>query len=127
MRIKEFNRGEDIQLSDNFNSKEFECKCGVCQVQLVDLDHVEKLQQLRDSLGSSIRITSGYRCPAHNQQVGGVPDSQHLKGTATDIQSDAVEPSELANKCEHFDGLGRYKTFVHVDSRGYKARWASNP
>ena len=34
-----------------------------------------------------------------------------------------MHPDEVADACEKFDGLGRYDTFTHIDSRGSKARW----
>ena len=43
------------------------------------------LQPLRDHLGVPVVITSGYRCRALNRLVGGVPNSQHIKGEAADI------------------------------------------
>lgn len=43
------------------------------------------LQPLRNHLGCSVIITSGYRCPALNRKVGGKPNSQHLKGQAADL------------------------------------------
>ena len=121
--IKKHQKGENIKLSPNFHLKEYECKCSNCSETLVDMDHIAKLQQLREDLGSSIRITSAYRCPAHNSAVGGVSSSQHTKGTATDIQMSSMDPDEVADACEKFDGLGRYDTFTHIDSRGSKARW----
>lgn len=42
------------------------------------------LEPLRRRFGQ-IRITSGYRCPALNQAVGGVPTSQHMLGEAADL------------------------------------------
>lgn len=32
-----------------------------------------------------IGCNSGFRCPAHNSAVGGVSDSQHLRGVAVDL------------------------------------------
>ena len=54
MNIKKFKRGDNAQLSTNFNSKEWECSCGVCQEILINLDHVVKLQKLRNDLNASI-------------------------------------------------------------------------
>lgn len=121
--IESFKRGDKTKLSANFSVKEFECKCGQCEETLINLDHVQRLQQLRDDLGCSITINSAYRCPDHNEAVGGEKNSQHMKGNATDIVIKGMTPDEVADSCEKFDGLGRYDTFTHVDSRGRKARW----
>jgi hypothetical protein len=43
------------------------------------------LQPLRDGLGCSIRISSGYRSLALNKYVGGAKTSQHNIGQAADI------------------------------------------
>ena len=121
--IKKYQKGDSTKLSANFRAKEFDCNCSNCSETLIDLDHVAKLQQLREDLNSPIKITSAYRCESHNAAVGGSKNSQHKKGTATDIQVKDMDPSEVQDACEHFDGLGRYDTFTHIDSRGFKARW----
>jgi hypothetical protein len=121
--IKKFKRGDKTKLSANFSVKEFECKCGKCEETLINLDHVQRLQQLRDDLGCSITINSAYRCLAHNTAIDGEKNSQHMKGNATDIVVDGMTPDEVADSCEKFDGLGRYNTFTHLDSRGRRARW----
>lgn len=121
--IKKFKKGEDVRLSRNFHLREWECSCSDCSETLVDLEHVEKLQKLREDLGAPIKITSAYRCAKHNAAVGGSTHSQHKLGTATDIQVRGMEPTAVQDACEHFDGLGRYDSFTHVDSRGSKARW----
>ena len=43
------------------------------------------LEPLRQHFGVPIIIGSGYRCPALNKAVGGVPNSQHQTGEAVDI------------------------------------------
>ena len=43
------------------------------------------LEPLRVAMGRPIRISSGYRCERLNKAVGGVYNSQHLKGQAADI------------------------------------------
>lgn len=45
----------------------------------------QMLERVRTLLGQPITISSGYRCPALNAAVGGVPDSAHLYGQAADI------------------------------------------
>ena len=49
------------------------------------------LDNLRDSWGRPIIVTSGYRCKELNAAVGGTHNSQHLKGQAADIVSDDFE------------------------------------
>lgn len=46
------------------------------------------LQPLRDGLGKSITINSGYRCERLNKAVGGSKTSQHMKGEAADCAID---------------------------------------
>ena len=66
-------------------------------------------------------VTCGYRCPKHNAEVGGVPNSQHTLGTACDIYCNNLSVDELAElaRVAGFDGIGRYykQEFVHVDVR----------
>lgn len=56
------------------------------------------LQPLRDAIGVSINISSGYRSPMTNAKVGGVPTSQHQKGQAADIQCPSLGNAALFNK-----------------------------
>lgn len=46
-------------------------------------EHV--LQPLRDHIGESIKVSSGYRSPALNKKIGGSKTSQHCFGQAADI------------------------------------------
>ena len=43
------------------------------------------LDPLRTAYGKPIHISSGYRCPTLNKAIGGVANSQHMKGEASDI------------------------------------------
>ena len=43
------------------------------------------LQPLRNIYGREVKIGSGFRCPALNKAVGGVSNSQHMKGEAADL------------------------------------------
>ena len=91
-----------MQLSTNFRLSEFtrsdtakrlgienECSSVEQVLNLAYLCHMV-LQPLRDRFGP-IRITSGYRCPELNSAVGGVKNSQHLRGEAADIHLPSVD------------------------------------
>ena len=53
-------------------------------VNLCALTH-HVLQPLRNAMGVPIPISSGFRCPRLNKEVGGSSTSQHLKGQAADL------------------------------------------
>ena len=69
---------------------------------------------------------SGVRCAAHNAEVGGVANSQHLYGLAADLHS-AASPAEMKAAAEevlgHTGGIGLYGWGIHVDTRQGYARW----
>lgn len=91
---------------------------------------VKVLDLLRERVGGPIQILSAYRSPAYNRAIGGAPLSQHVQFRACDIRSDAATPSRLYNillalrtEGAFSGGLGRYRTFVHIDTRGRNATW----
>lgn len=43
------------------------------------------LEQVQSLLGHPLEISSGYRCPALNERVGGSDSSQHVHGLAADF------------------------------------------
>ena len=115
-------------IGPHFKYNEFRCKCcGKLPDQGIDPNLILKLEFLRMILGNKpITIVSGYRCPIHNKQVSVATNSQHLYGRAADFIVKGVNPSDVAKAAElvlYNGGLGRYKDFTHVDSRGEKARW----
>ena len=45
----------------------------------------EVLEPLREHFGEPVYVSSGYRCEELNRAVGGVRNSQHMRGEAADI------------------------------------------
>lgn len=87
----------------------------------------KKLDSIRRLLGNRpIHINSWYRPSTINRRVGGAKYSRHLYGDGVDIRSDYLSPKQIHSKLKsiHIEGgLGLYFSFIHLDFRGYKARW----
>ncbi len=71
-----------------------------------------------EQAGIPFIVNSGYRTPAHNAAVGGVPNSAHLHGWAADIS--ARTPTQKtrilqAARAAGFNRFGIYDTFIHLD------------
>jgi uncharacterized protein YcbK (DUF882 family) len=123
-----------MKLTKNFSKSEFDSKDGL-PMPFEVLQNVQELavnlQVLRDYIGTSISINSGYRSPKHNKKIGGSVNSQHLLGNAADIVVTGKTPKEVKEIIENLisekkmkqGGLSAYPTFVHYDIRGTKARW----
>ncbi len=68
----------------HFQKSEFTCPCCSSIGDGIASSLVELLETLRNEYGAII-ITSGYRCPSYNKNVGGVSNSAHMKGQAADF------------------------------------------
>ena len=120
-----------------FKDGEFRCRC--CGGLPPDAQEniralvEEVLDPVREAFGGPIVVNSGYRCERHNAAVGGVRNSQHLRGEAADIApagfkiqdsgfriQDSRFKAELERLKEiiiengRFDQLIDYGTFLHV-------------
>lgn len=83
--LSEFERSGTANSLDIDNSLRVNDPDGTIAAHIVEL--VESLlDPLRDAWGSGIRVTSGFRCKALNDAVGGSPTSAHLSGWAGDLQ-----------------------------------------
>lgn len=127
--IREYSvkRDGEGKVSKHFRVREFSSKDGADKV-LIDDDLVKLLENIREaSGGKAVTINSGYRSPEHNKSVGGVSNSQHVKGTAADIVVADTDPLTVGQIAEYFlntkGGIGVYKSFTHVDTRATRSRW----
>lgn len=113
-------------LSAHFRVKEFACRDGSDPV-LVAPELVMVLESIRTHFGKPVRITSGYRTPAHNKKVGGKPNSKHTCGLAADLTIPGVKPAAVGAYARQlmpdWGGVGVYKTFTHIDVREKRADW----
>ena len=57
------------------------------QVQLNVVELLSKVNIIRHAYGKPLLVTSGYRSPEFNRQVGGAPKSNHVKAAAIDIKA----------------------------------------
>lgn len=130
--VKTYDKKKDRnkRISKDFKLNEFDCKCSRCSTVLLDTDLVNKLQKIRDHFGASVNVNSGYRCKAHNKEVGGSASSHHVKGMAADIRVEGVEPKEVAKYAESIGvkRIGLYEgseegDFVHIGSGTTKRFW----
>lgn len=103
------------------------------------IDTLLVADEIRERLRDKVTITSSYRSPAYNNAVGGERMSYHQVFMALDLQSPAGAKKlwEVAKSVRGTrinrpggrswfiwrGGIGKYPTFVHIDTRGRDANW----
>jgi uncharacterized protein YcbK (DUF882 family) len=103
-----------------FTKDEFKCKhCG--ENEMSD-EFITKLDKLRSNCGFPLIVTSGYRCPTHNQAVSTTgPNGPHTTGRAVDL---GVSRHRAYDVLAHalnlgFTGIGIKQKgpsrFIHLD------------
>lgn len=86
------------------------------------------LEEARKRYGKPIKITSAYRDAVYNRKIGGVVNSTHVRFNAVDLVTDSPAALYLVLLNLRRDGLfkgglGLYRSFVHLDTRGHNATW----
>ena len=118
---------------ENYAEYGFNTGCGCGGSLIIDPQLETLIDTIREKLGSPLSNSCAYRCPVHNERVGGEPNSYHMQGKACDlIVPDGYDVDSFAQFCRDTmrelgiaGGVGRYyeSMFVHVDVRGYEAKW----
>ena len=123
-----------MKISKYFSVWEVDCSCGCDmsrQVFVMAEEHAQDLDKIREYIGKPIHVNSWYRCEDYNRKIGGATKSKHRLGIASDLRADGMSSDELYNAIQLLidegtireGGLGLYNSFVHYDTREYKARW----
>lgn len=115
--------------SEHLSWKELACKDGTPYPKnfIVDgrVDHLANIfESIRKIWDRPIKVHSAFRTLSHNRKVGGAKSSQHVQGRALDLAPPTgVTIDQFYNIIRRnanlfgIRGLGKYKTFVHVDTR----------
>ncbi len=140
LKVKVF----DGQITKNFNITEFACHANnEVLINARVIDHIQRLQKLRDWYLRPMIINSGYRTKEYNKKVGGATNSKHIEGIASDIALPEEFYSYTKERQNEFlnnvknkwielcsedglgGGIGFYDAFFHLDSResGRYAFW----
>jgi uncharacterized protein YcbK (DUF882 family) len=87
------------------------------------------VDEAREIVGK-IRLSSIYRNQVYNRRIGGARFSTHMNFNACDCDPLECSPAELYNvflalrrEGKFAGGIGLYKSFVHVDTRGTNSNW----
>ena len=129
--------------SRHLSVSEVICRCGKCKLAYIREELAEGFEMLRELVGDElcadvpIDASSGFRCTAHNESLIDFktkkrlssPFSRHMIGEALDLKTPegltVNQFAALAEKVPQFanGGIGIYSWGIHVDVRGWKARW----
>jgi len=82
-------------LNAHFSKKQLACRC--CGQLKMDDRLLAGLEALRNPAGAPIIVHDAYRCPEHNEQLGGVQNSEHTRGMAADVNIPDVPCSRCTN------------------------------
>ncbi len=118
-----------MRLTPHFKREELACKC--CGEMKYTLQAVTQLEALRVEYGVAMRLSSGYRCPKHNQEVSSsgsngphtVYMDNNIAVNVLEYGNHAFELVELAI-AYGWQGIGLqqkgdyHKRFVHLDRLG---------
>ena len=110
----------------SFSHKEMRCShCGECEV---DPQMMDELQEVRDTVGFPLKITSGYRCPQHPVEAAKEAPGSHTYGKAVDIAVDRGKAfAVLQAALVAFTGIGIKQhgggRFLHLDTMENGGRW----
>lgn len=114
-------------MAEYFQDEEFACKC--CGVVKIDAEFRKKLNAARLMAEVPFLITSGYRCPKHNKEVGST-SLNHVSGKAVDLSCHTANHRFRMIEALLFagmTGIGIGPKYIHCDIfHDIKTMWLYN-
>lgn len=92
--MKYFTMGE-LTRSTTADARGIDNRCDLTAAENLKNLVEQVLDPVREWYGKPVLVNSGFRSPALNRAVGGVPSSQHVKGEAADITAGSKEENRL--------------------------------
>lgn len=95
----------------------------------LDPEIIKKLEELRKKIKQPLAINSGYRSFGYNNDLYWLgyrkrpTKSRHTSGDAVDVALPYRVIARDAERVFKNGGIGKGRSFTHVDTRGRKARW----
>jgi len=110
-----------VMLTVNFSRDELACKH--CEKMEIPLASIQRLQRVRDRVGHFLKVSSGYRCPEHNNAVSGTGYTGPHTKAAFDVAVHGNEAYSVVQAAiaEGFSGIGvnqkgpLEQRFIHLD------------
>lgn len=102
----------------HFDISEFDCHSKKGSGKNMDKTFLSMIDDARNIANIPFKITSGWRSVQRNMEVGGVPDSAHLRGLASDINcSDSRSRFTIVSALKEagFTRIGISRNFIHCD------------
>lgn len=132
MKLITYKYNDKTQLTEHYRVQEWRCKCGKNHDIVIADTLPTLLENLMKKIGA-VRgdILSGYRCPAHEKEIGGSGSTTH-QGYACDIKfTDAsgkvidskkvcLALEDLGHKCGIGYRSGGDSKFTHIDVKPRK-------
>ena len=115
------------KLTKHFTTEEYTVnQTENCNITVEALKHAEILEEFRIWLGKPMKVNAWYRTPEYNKKVGGVANSSHLRGVATDWGISGVSQADFIKYAKKWKALckkhgvigeaGLYKWGIHLGS-----------
>lgn len=126
MNLSRFFTLEEMTFSNTAKAEGISNTPGAAEVESLRALCTAVLDPLREAVGSSIKVNSGYRGPVLNARLKGVAKSQHLTGQAADIQAPGLTVVDLFKKAIQL-GLPYDQIIYEVNGNSKWVHLSHNP